>query len=479
MKKSLSRAIAITAVCAAGLSGALVTNTTAVAGVASVHTAKSTTAHRGKAPARSPFGYKADVFGTKLLVDGVEVKTLKDGYAQQRCTAVAGRTAAKNSLVSLPEDLVPLVHLALTSQESHTYKKANTYGVKGISTFGDIAVGGEVPGLGQLPELKIEGLQAVSDAFNKNGKFGHKESFDFKGISLVFPDDSVIAGVPGLQELLDIINQVLTPINEIVNQVIDLLTSITGNIIEIPGLGAIGLGTTKGSVTKHSAVSESYALKILINATGNDSVLQLGRARTRIAKPIPAGVFRGTATGLDLLSGTSLHLGNLGQRSIPCEGTNGKVQKQTTGHISVLGGLVDLTGITYKFMGLQKQNGFAKGMIGTSLGSVSVPTLGLEITGLASQVNLLKPANTKKVTRQIHATVAKIMLNGEELQLPAIGQSISLGKGSFLTYRKVKPGDNNYYGGAVRALTLSLGDLVMPGGSIIDLGTSAGRIFPR
>lgn len=478
MKKSLSRAIAITAVCAAGLSGALVTNTSAVAGSASTHqTSKSTTGHRGNAPARSPFGYKADVFGTKLLVDGVEVKTLKDGYAQQRCTAIAGRTAQKNSLLSLPEDLVPLVHLALTSQESHTYRKGNTYGVKGISTFGDIAVGGFVPGLGQLPELKIEGLRSVSDAFNKFGKFGHKESFGFKGISLDY-DGTVVDGTP-LADLLDILNQVLTPINEIVDQVIQLLVSVTGNLIEIPGLGALGLGTTRGSVTKHSAISESYALKILINATGNDSVLQLGRARTRIAKPVPAGVFRGTATGLDLLSGTSLHLGNLGQRSIPCEGTNGKVQKQTTGHVSVLGGLVDLTGITYKFMGLQKPNGFAKGMIGTSLGEVSVPTLGLTITGLTSQVNLLKPANTKRVTKTIDATVAKIMLNGEELQLPAIGQSLSLGKGSFLTYRKVKSGDNNFYGGAVRAITLSLGDEVMPGGSIIDLATSAGRIFPR
>jgi hypothetical protein len=479
VKKSLSRAIAITAVCAAGLSGALVTNTSAVAGSAPAHQAtKATTKHKGAPLAKTPFGYKADVFGTKLLVDGVEVKTLKDGYAQQRCTAQAGRTAQKNSLLALPEDLVPLVHLSLTKQESVTYKKGNTYGVKGISTFGDIAVGGEVPGLGKLPELKIQGLESVSDAFNKNGKFGHKESFDFKGISLDY-EGSVVDNTP-LASLLDILNQVLTPINQIVNQVIDLLMSVTGNIIEIPGLGALGLGTTKGSVTKHSAISESYALKILINATGNDTVLQLGRARTRIGKILPdAGVFRGTATGLDLLSGTSLHLGNLGQRSIPCEGTNGKVQKQTAGHISILGGLVDLTGITYKFMGLQKPNGMAKGMIGTSLGEISIPTLGLKITGLASQVNLLKPANTKRVTKTVDATVAKIMLDGNEISLPAIGQTLSLGKGSFLTYRKVKPGDNNFFGGAVRALTLSLGDLVMPGGSIIDLGTSAGRIFPR
>lgn len=479
MKKSLSRAIAITAVCAAGLSGALVTNTSAVAGRADApHSTKAVAPHKaGTGLVKTPFGYKADVFGTKLLVDGVEVKTLKDGYAQQRCTAMAGRPTLKNSLLSLPEDLVPLVNLSLTKNESITYKRGNTYGVQGISTVGDIAIGGEVPGLGSLPELHIQGLQSIADAFNKNGKFGHKESFSLKGLTLTMPDDSVVAGVPGLQELLDILNQVATPITEILNQVIDLLESITGNEIEIPGLGAIGLGTTKGSTTKHSAISESYALKVLINATGNDSVLQLGRARTRIAKPIPGGVFRGTATGLDLLSGTSLHLGNLGQRSIPCEGTNGKVVTQKTAHIGVLGGLVDLTGITYKFMGLQKKNGYAKGMIGTTLGNVSIPSLALDISGISSQVNLLKPAGTKKVSRKITTSVAKIMLNGEEVALPEPGQVLDLGDGNFLEYRKIS--HSNYFGTEVQSLVLSLGDTFMPGGSILDLGTSAGRIFPR
>lgn len=474
MKKSLTKAIAITAVCAAGLSGALMTNTSAVAGSAKAHSSSKAVAKAPTGLVKTPFGYKADVFGTKLLVDGVEVKTLKDGYAQQRCTAMAGRPTSKNSILAIPEDLTDLIKLSLTTNKSLTYKQGNRYGVKGISTVGDIALGGEVPGLGKVPELTIEGLQSVSDAFHDAKGFGHEESFSFKGITLDY-EGTVVDGTP-LADLLDILNGVTGTATPIVNQVIDLLTSITGDI-EIPGLGAIGLGTTSGSVTKHSATSESYALKILINATGNDTVLQLGRARTRIANPVKAGVFRGTATGLDLLSGTSLHLGNLGQRSIPCEGTSGKVKKQKTAHISVLGGLVDLTGITYKYMGLQKPNGYAEGMIGTTLGSVSIPSLGLVIDGIRSKVDLLKPKGTKRVTKKVTTSVAKITLDGKELQLPAVGEVLDLGDGNFLEYRKIS--HNNYFGTEVKVLVLSLGDSFMPGGSILDLGTAAGRIFPR
>lgn len=473
MKKSLSRAIAITAVCAAGLSGALVTNTSAVAGSASAHHASKTATQAGHraAAVRTPFGYKADVFGTKLLVDGVEVKSLKDGYAQQRCTAAAGRETYKNSILSIPEDLTDLVHLSLTNNRSVTYKKGNTYGVKGISTVGDIAIGGDVPGLGKLPQIKIEGLQSVSDAFNKNGKFGHKESFGFKGISIDY-DGTVVDGTP-LAQLLDIVNQVAAPISQIVNQVIELLQSVAGNIIEIPGLGALGLGTTRGSAGKNQAISESYALKILINATGNDSVLQLGRARTRIARPVPAGVFRGTATGLDLFQDV-LHLGNLGQRSIPCEGTNGKVVTQKTAHIGVLGGLVDLTGITYKFMGKQSKSGFAKGMIGTNIGTVSVPSLNLVIKGISSKVNLLKKANTKRVISKVDTGVLTVLLNGEEVALPEPGKSVKIGDNDWLVMRPLLK--KNYFGAETSALSLKLGSM---GGQIIDLGTAAGRIFPR
>lgn len=473
MKKTLSRAVAVTAASAAGLAAALVVTPTATAETApkaavSAPAGALTTSGRLE---RTGFGYKADVFGAKVLLEGVEVRGLKDGYAQQRCTTMAGRVAEKQSQLALPEDLVPLVDLSLTKQRSETYQEGGRTGVRGISTIADIAIGGEVPGLGKLPRLKIEGLQSVADAFHDGRSFDHEESFGFKGISLDY-DGTVVDGTP-LAALLDILNQVTAPVSQVVNQVIDLLTSLLpGQAIRIPGLGSLALGTAKGSANATSGTSEAYALKLEITATGNPTVLQLGRARTRISEAGPAGVFRGTATGANILGDVPLlNLGNLGQRSIPCEGTDGRVVTQKAAHYSLLGGLVDVSGVTYKLMGDHLRGGAAKAMIGTDLGTVAVPTLGLEIKGLSSLVHLKRSATSGKVAPRVTTKYLQILHDGRPVSLRA-GDSYDLGDGNFLNFKKLF--DRTFHGIGVHGLTLQLAGI-----GVLDLASSAGRIFPR
>lgn len=480
MNKTLSRAIAVTAVSAAGLAGTLAVTPTATAetgsrAAVSAPAGKLTDSGRLE---KTGFGYKADVFGTKLLLEGVELRALKGGYAQQRCTTMAGRVAEKRSILApldeITDGLLPegLIDLSVTKQTSETYKQGNRTGVRGVSTVGDVTIGGlELPGLGKLPKLKIEGLQSVADAFHANGKFGHEESFGFKGISLDY-EGSVVEGTP-LAMLLDILNQVTAPVSQIVNQVIGLLRSLgPGGMIEIPGLGGIGLGSSSGQANGKQGISEAYALKVLINATGNNTMLQLGRARTAISKAGPAGVFRGTASGANILGDIPLlNVGNLGQRSIPCGGTNGKVQTTKAADYSLLGGLVNVTGVTYKTMGKYGKGKAAQALIGTDLGTITVPTLGLEVKGLSSLVNLKRSAKSAKVKPTVTTKYLDIRHNGKPVTLKA-GDQYDLGDDNFLNFRKLF--DRTFHGTGVHGLQLNLAGI-----GLLDLASSSGRIFPR
>jgi len=481
VKKTLTRAIAVTAVSAAGLAGTLAVTPTATAeptarpAAAASTSAKLTDSGRLE---KTGFGYKADVFGTKLLLDGVELRALKGGYAQQRCTTMAGRVADKSSILAPLDEITDgalpegLIDLSVTHQTSETYKRGNRTGVRGISTVGDVTIGGiELPGVGKLPRLKIEGLQSVADAFHNGKSYGHQESFGFKGISLDY-EGTVVEGTP-LADLLDILNQVTAPVSQVVNQVIDLLESLgPGGMITIPGLGGIGLGASSGKADAKQAVSEAYALKVLVNATGNDTVLQLGRARTEVSKAGPAGVFRGTATGANILGDIPLvNVGNLGQRSIPCGGTNGKVVTTKAASYKLLGGMVDVTGVKYKYMGEYGKGKAAKALIGTDLGTVTVPSLGLEVKGLSSLVHLTRSAKSAEVRPKVTTKYLSITHNGKPVTLKP-GQDYALGDDNFLSFRKLF--DRTYHGTGVHGLQLTLAGI-----GLLDLASSAGRIFPR
>lgn len=458
MKTTIRRTVATLAVCAAGLAGTLATTPAADA----------TKASRSDKLVKTDLGYKATVFGTKLLVDGVEVRNLKDAFAQQRCTRYAGREDRASSTISLPDN--PLVHISAATSSTRTYIADGVKGVRGISTIGDVELGGEFQGT-QTPTVSLKGLTSVANAYRlADGTFGHEERFGFEGLSI----DNLPAEIPQeLQDLLDILG---SGSSDVVNQVIDLLSSVTGNTIEIPGLGSIGLGGVKsGYAREHSASSQTYALRLLVNATGHDTAITLGRARTVVSEPVPAGVFHSRAMGMEMLSGNELlSLGGLQEQSIGCSGTNGKVQHHKIADVSVLGGLVTMTGLDYALMGKQYANGSAKGFVSDSIGRLEVPSAGLVIDGIFSKVSLVKDKSTTKVHRKIQTGIAKITLNGDEIALPKPGQTIELGDQGFLKYRVVK---SNWTGAEVRAFQLTLPNLL--GGSILDVGWSGSHIIPN
>jgi hypothetical protein len=462
VNKSLKKAVAVSAVFAAAIAGGVAANAPAVAG-------QSQTAAKGKSITK--FGYKANVFGTKVVVNGVELRTLKDALAVQKCTRQLRGEVVKGSALST-DNLLPigndLIKISPSTSSTKTYREGSKLGVRGTNVIADIQLGGviDVGGIAvNTPVLTIKGLESVADSWNANGKFGHAESFGFGDIRLEIPEGDVIP--PQVQDLLDIIQDNL-PIAQTINQVIDLLETV--GTLQIPGLGTIALGHTSGKANAHSAEANAYALKIQINnpADGSKTILQLGRAATRITDGVQSGVFRSTMSALDLSVGDLVNFAGVSPQNIPCNGTNGKVRTKNIGKASVLG-LIDLSGVKYSWMGKQLAGGKAAGFVQSDIGTVSIPAADMVIKGLTSRVDLKSVGLNQKVQRKVATKFLSIRIGGQEISLKP-GQSFNFGSG-VLRYQVVQNSD--FYGTEVRALKISLFEENV----VLTLGQSAGRIF--
>ncbi len=479
VKKSWSRTIALTTACAAALAGSLVAASSATAGSASGAHA------RGQAGGITPYAYRANTFGTKVVVNGVELKTVKDAQALQKCTRqlrgeiVKGSSLGTDGLLPIANDLIKI---SPSTSRTQTYHSGSRYGVRGINLIADISVGGQVAGI-QTPVLKIQGLESVADSFVDSAasggtdRYGYASNFGFKGISLEIPQTSQLP--PEVQQLLQIINQAAAPINQVVDQVVQLLTQVGGSI-KIPGLGSLGLGTKHGKVTGHSAESSAYALKIEVDSPvdGSKTVVQLGRATSRISDPVPSGVFRSTMSALSVDLGGLLSFGGVSQTSIPCEGTHGNTRSKTIKAASVLG-IVSLSDVQYTWSGNQFSRGHgkqkrdqAKGFVQARIGQVSVPTAGLVINGLTSRVDMRSRKENAPVKSKASTSVGTITINGTAIPPLQPGETRAI-TGGVLQYA-IRSNDN-FYGTENEGLQVVL----FQDNVVIDLANVNGQVFFR
>jgi hypothetical protein len=479
VKRSWSRTIALSTACAAVLAGSLTVAGSATAGSASDAPA------RGQSGGITPYAYRANTFGTKVVVNGVELKTVKDAQALQKCTRqlrgeiVKGSHLGTDGLLPLGNDLIKI---SPSTSRTKTYHSGSRYGVRGTNLIADIAVGGQVGGI-QTPVLKIQGLESVADSFVDAGSsrggdhYGYAADFGFKGISLEIPQATQLP--PEVQQLLQIINQASTPINQVVNQVVQLLTDV-GGTIKIPGLGSLGLGTKHGRTTGHSAESSAFALKIQVDSPidGSKTVVELGRATSRISDPVPSGVFRTTMSALSVDVAGLLSFGGVSQTSIPCEGTSGNTKRKTIKAASIPG-LVSLSDVQYSWSGRQysRQHGKhtqnkAKGFVQTRIGQVSIPTAGLVINGLTSRVDMRSAKENAPVRSKASTSVVSILINGSPIPPLRPGETRDI-DGGVLKYA-IRSNDN-FYGTENEGLQV----ILFQDNVVIDLASVNGQIFFR
>jgi len=460
------------------LAGSLILAGPASAGSQGAH-------ERGQAGGITPYAYRANTFGTSVVVNGVQLKTVKDAQALQKCTRQLRGEVVKGS--SLGTDSLPipndLIHISPSTSRTQTYHSGDRYGVRGTNLIADISVGGTVGGI-QTPVLKIQGLQSVADSFVDSGaargqadKYGFASDFGFQGISLEIPSGGPLP--PEVQQLLQIVNQAAAPINQVVDQVVQLLTQV-GGTIQIPGLGSLGLGTKHGKTTGHSAESSAYALKIEVDspADGSKTVVELGRATSRISDPVPSGVFRTTMSALSVDLGGLLSFGGVSQTSVPCEGTGGKTKSKTIKAASIPG-IVSLSDVQYSWSGNQYTRGQgkqaknkAKGFVQTRIGQVSIPSAGLVINGLTSRVDMKSRKENRPVRSKASTSIGSITVNGTPIAPLQPGETREI-SGGVLKYA-IRSNDS-FFGTENEGLQVVL----FQQNVVIDLASVNGQIFFR
>ena len=243
--------------------------------------------------------------------------------------------------------------------------------------------------------------------------------------------------------------------------------------IEIPGLGTLALGHTKGKATGHYAEANAYALKIQVDnpQDGSKTVLQLGRATSRITDGVESGVFRSTMSALDLQIGDLVQFAGVSPQNIPCSGTDGNVEVPER-----------------------------RRRVGARPGQ---PVRREVLAGWASSCPRARPrASCRPRSAAVEIPAAQIVINGltlagrPEEQGPqpegqaqgdhvarlhhVAGAPITLAPGestpstaAIMRYQIVQNGD--FYGTEVRALGITLFEQNV----VLTLGQSAGRIFFR
>ena len=479
------------ACCATVVAGTV--GTVASSSSATTSDAPASSSSRSERPALSPFGFNANSYGTKVLVDGVEVRSLKDALINMPCTRRTGLSTSRDSLLStsvLPEDVRDLVDLSLSRSTTTTYRSGARNGVRAVNTLGTISLGGTVGGVA-TPRVVIKGLSSVADSFHDakaaqgKGRFGYRDSFTYDGLALELPDDNPVSssldsllGALGLdsQNLPDVIN---VPVRVL----IDTLSDLTGGALVIPGLGSISLGQSSGGASSDGSHAEAYALKISL---ANDQLgltptaLQLGRASSVISRPVEAGVFRSKMTALEANLGGVLRLGGIGQRSLPCEGTGGKVQTRRVASAGIPQ-VLDLSGIRYRYRG-QQEGRRATGFVETTIGRIDLATAGIVVSGLTSRVDLSSRKPNKRVGSRATTTVGSLLIGGKSVDVRKLAKGLAFtdttGQRGFIQSNVLSAGSNGkkaFFGKQLTGLRVQL-----PGtNSTIDLGVANGEVFFR
>lgn len=410
---------------------------------------------------KTNFGFKGTAVGVKLFVNNVQALTTKDAVAPLRCTRMAGRNVRQVSTLSTPDN--PLVKLSSSTSETTSYRDGKRHGVLATNSLGDITLGDLPTG---LPQVTIKGLTTTADAFHDGQGYGHQETIDYEQLTIELPAETEVP--EPLQDLLDAIEAG-------VDQVIDVLEEAV-TPIEIPGLGSIALGRTKGVAKSHFAESDAAAFEFEINAVPDEvQKLQLGHTRARIGGPTPGGVFRSTSMPMDIkaLDG-GVHLGGVKPRTIPCEGTRDRVRTRTLAAASAVvpsGALIGVDGVEYTFRGTQHKDGTADGFDANHIDQATMLAGQFVISDINARTNVKTRSPNGKVRKSFRTSIGSITYFGEELPVPEPGGTTPLPNGEGYIERQIVK--TNKWGGRVIAVRVSL----LEDNVVIDFGIAASQIF--
>lgn len=423
----------------------------------------------GPAQARLPvadYGFEGSAFGTYASTGPVGLTSGRTAHSYIACTRRIGVNIERSITAAQAPSGNPFLTIGAVESFSRSYRLANgTVGTRSQNRVASVKLG---PADG--PNLELKGLKTTTNAFaTKAGVFGTNATFG--SVDIV-----ANTGVPEVDQLFG-------ELGGTIGDLIKLISEQANDVLVLPGLGEIKLGETWQKKFYSYAEANAVALKVQLygqNAQaggGDDIVVRVGRARSRITRNLTSGVFRGYAYGLKAgLLDNVLGIGPLGEQRLGCQGTNGHVRVNAVAGLNLgNAGVVQVGAIEGQVFGEQYDNGGAKAW---TLGKVASIKLGsgdssLEIKGIIGRANVRKYASGQIQKGIGGSRIASLVINGEETQLPLPGDTIEipgLARIEFMVKRAVTLREIK-----VIAVRITLLD-DSPGVTVIELGVAKAGI---
>jgi hypothetical protein len=190
-----------------------------------------------------------------------------------------------------------------------------------------------------------------------------------------------------------------------------------GNPINIPGVASIALGRTSRSHGANGANAQAEALRVTLAATGQK--IYLAHTRATIGGGVKSALFSGNAYGskANVLNST-VKSGPTPLLVMPCQGTNGKVQTRSILHANPGNVGVRARGLSTS----QSADATRTGATAYEKAHIAKVALGggLVIKGINAKASVTK--DRSGLHRSAKGTsVARVLLNGKRLAIPASG----------------------------------------------------------
>lgn len=407
---------------ALGLSvAALGTGSASAATAAGHHASKA-----GTTP--TAFALRMSGYGTRVKGGDVPGKSTTTGYQVIGCTNDAGKVKTNHQAESQLPGLGTLSGVA--TRVWTTQKKGVT------SSWSRHKVGSVTLSDSPLGTLMIDAVSTTARAFHDSKGFHTATNTDIGGLTF--------KPAVGNPQTLPI--------------------PAPGNPVEIPGFGTVTIGHS--NVHKHAHSAIAYANGLKVELTASHSTVRIAHAEAQIHEGVVSGVFNGSAAGLSgNIGGDLLDLGRNPLSVMPCQGTDGEMQKKTLAGSDVQDQLT--AGAMHNEQRAQQTKKKAWGFERSTVTSIDLGGQ-LSVEGIVAQANVKR--HGKRVVRSIKGTqIGTVTANGQEQTFPDTGPMEIPG------VAKLQPAVVTKFAGGIKVIGLRI-TLLDGSGAVIDLATAKLRV---
>ncbi len=370
----------------------------------------------GDKPVETAFAYQSSAYGTRVRAgdDSGSAGSGPTAWSILGCTKLAPISRHQNGFIG-KVNANSMVDVGAVSSRAWTYRlpKKDTYGTRAVNTVADVVLGDP-----DGAHLSIGSMRSTADAFARSGTLGSATDIVWSDLDIkLAPGDEPATGTP-LDQLVDAVN------NDADAAALQIIRETGG--VDITGVGRVSFGWTRTPVRKALGFARASVYGLRINLE-NGSRVDLGRARARIQKDMPAGVLGGHAYGLEATAADdAVRVGRVAKWILPCQGTDGEWKHNRLAGLHSPGAFA-VEGVHSAVNGIQRENHSAKATTFGEVASVDVGDGQLVITGARAQANVRQDENGRIDARNIKGTTTgSISASGETQHFPAGSDVITI-----------------------------------------------------